>query len=94
MTAPVVKYKRQLDGIEKVEVLRETASSVWIATKIGDRRESKATDWFSYHDTWAAAHKVIADEAGKNIARAQDALHAAICHQTAVAAMREPGAGE
>lgn len=47
----ITKFKTSginFSKIDKVEVERETESSVWI----GGRRRSKNTDYECYHDTW------------------------------------------
>ena len=55
------KYKTWDDDIEKVEVFKETAKSVWVKDCIGTRfsRVSKSSRWGIYHNTWKKAHDYV-----------------------------------
>lgn len=51
----IVKYRTRWDQIERVEVDRETESSVFI----NGRRSAKVSGYENFHDSWAAAHACL-----------------------------------
>ena len=56
--------------IEAFEVLRTTAKQVVLPSprrKGGEEREAKETDWYSWHETWEAAHGRIVADAQKKV---------------------------
>jgi hypothetical protein len=66
MSAPIIKFKRTGDKIERVECVRESEASVWVAhlSHFGGKpsepsRVAKNTSYESYHDTWAEAHALL-----------------------------------
>ena len=58
----VVKYRTNSflrKTIERVEIERETESSVWI----GDRRRAKRSEYESYWDSWEEARSYLIEKA-------------------------------
>ena len=66
MNNPIIKYKTQFDSIKRVEVLRETENSVFIAggMKMQCMKEAKRGSFWSYHNSWEEdkAHLVSIEE--------------------------------
>jgi hypothetical protein len=58
------KYRAQFYKIEEIEVLRETEKQVVLMNGL---RESKTTDWQSWHDSFEDAKKHLIDDAQKDI---------------------------
>ncbi len=73
------KYRTRSDDIKikKVEILRETESSIFIATTYGkkkEQREAKCSSYSQYHDTWEAAHEYLLKKGQEWIANARQRL--------------------
>ena len=62
----MIKYRTQLDRIEKVEVVKESEYSVWFPD---GKRAKKGTSYECYFDTWADAHTYLMDEAAKKVSK-------------------------
>jgi hypothetical protein len=58
------KYRTQFDEIKEIEVLRETEKQVVLMNGL---RESKTTEWQSWHDSFEDAKKHLIDAAQKDI---------------------------
>jgi hypothetical protein len=59
--------------IEKVEIERETGSSVWV----GGRRHEKRTNWHIYHNTWDEARTYLLAMATHKVRSCQSSLDSA-----------------
>lgn len=94
------KFYARWDTIKVVEVERETASCVFMNKKNwkGNQiREAKNADWYSYHDTWQAAHdwlvaraQRLLDEAKRRAAEATIQIDVRAAELEKVKALKEP----
>jgi hypothetical protein len=83
----IVKYKTGWgdNKIERVEVLRETEASVYLARNSrvwskdekGERREAKNSEFAQYHDTWEAAKSYLLAKAENELTKARRMLQRA-----------------
>lgn len=83
--APAFSWSRK---IERVEVERESDSSVWIK----GRRHSKTADYASYFDTWALAREALRTAATIKVDLAQRRLAEAQAELAAIEALQPPTA--
>jgi len=60
--------------IEKVEIERETESSVWIK---GIRKGKRTHDWHNFFDTWEEAHNFLLDNSESDLKSARNRLSTA-----------------
>ncbi len=63
-------YRVSCAKIEAFEVLLTTAKQVVLPCpyrKGGEKREAKETGWYSWHETWEAAHARIVADAQKKV---------------------------
>jgi hypothetical protein len=63
-------YRVRWAKIEAFEVLRTTAKQVVLPSthrKGGEEREAKETEWYTWHETWEAAHARIVADAQKKV---------------------------
>jgi len=78
--------------IIEVEVLKETAVSVFIATtsfgKKKEKRETKISGYHQYHDTWEHAYNYLEEQAVLNIEQCQRHLDYAMKQLKKVEAMK------
>jgi len=87
----MIKYKtgsvryRVEPKIEKIEVERETKSTVWIK----GRAERKHGEYHDYHDTWKEARDFLVDNAYEHIDDKTNALEFAEKALDEVMAMEE-----
>lgn len=63
--------------IEEVEVVKETAKQIVVATKsydgkIYEHRTAKGTWYRKYHDTWDEAYEYLVTKTEESIAKAKD----------------------
>ena len=58
------KYRTQFDEIKEIEVLRETEKQIVLMSGL---RESKTTEWQSWHDSFEDAKQHLIDAAQKDI---------------------------
>lgn len=77
--------------IEEVEVTRETSSMVYLATS---KRESKKTEWHSYHPTWEAAHATLTAHAEDQLRAARRRLQQAQGYHGNIKGMKKPETAE
>ena len=80
--------------IEEIEILRETESSVFIATthsRKKEQREAKVSSYHQYHDTWEAAHKYLLEKASVRVASASRRLDYETATLKTIKAMRPEG---
>lgn len=65
----MIKYKAMFGEIKAYEIASETAKTVTIADtkEWTGRRENKVTDYYSWHDTWEAAHAHLIAEAQRKV---------------------------
>ena len=90
------KYPRAL--IVPVEVVRETEHCVFLPTEktkrrpLGERKESKLTEFDEYHDSWDLARKSLTEKAERKILNAQMSLDRAISFADEVKAMQDQAA--
>ena len=90
------EYPRAL--IAPVEVVRETEHCVFFPTEktkrrpLGERMESKLTEFDEYHDSWDLAHKSLTEKAERKILNAQMSLEKARAFADEVKAMQDPAA--
>lgn len=72
----MIKYKTLFDDkIEKVDVVRETDSSVWRLDRRGkERRHSKKSSYEIYFDTWHEAHDYLVEKAKGSVGAAKSRL--------------------
>lgn len=65
----MLMYRLRWNQIEAFEVLRTTEKQVVLANKHrrgGEERENKETEYYSWHETWEAAHaRLLADAQAK-----------------------------
>jgi len=59
-------WRLMFGKIDPVQCAKVTAGCVWPVERNG-RRESRATDWFSYHETWADAHAAMLAKAEQDM---------------------------
>ena len=84
--------------IVPVEVVRETDHCVFLPTvktkrhPLGERKESKLTEWDEYHDSWDLAHKSLTEKAEREILNAQTLLERSRSFADKVKAMQDPEA--
>ena len=90
------KYPRAL--IVPVDVVRETEHCVFLPTEktkrhpLGERKESKLTEFDEYHDSWDLAHKSLTEKAERKILNAQMSLERGRAFADEVKAMQDPAA--
>ena len=63
-------YRVRWAKIEALEVLRTTEKQVVLPNphrKGGEEREAKETEWYTWHETWEAAHARIVADAQKKV---------------------------
>lgn len=81
----IVKFKTEYDAdsIHRVEVVRETKVSVFLARNTNrrsdkaERREAKFGTFDQYHDTWEAAHAYLMEKATEKVVEARYQLERA-----------------
>lgn len=58
--------------IDRVEVERSTDACVFVksAHRKAGERQAKRSEYYQYHETWAAAHAYLLDKAEKSLASA------------------------
>jgi len=58
-------YRVRWGKIEAIEVLRTTDKQVVLPSpsKGGEERQAKETDWYTWHETWEAAHARLVSDA-------------------------------
>lgn len=66
MTEPITMWRSRWDEIKPVQCTKVTAGCVWPVERKG-RRESRSSDWCSYHDTWADAHAALLAKAEREL---------------------------
>jgi hypothetical protein len=98
----ITKYRTEVKDpralIVPVDVLRETEHCVFLPAKktklhpLGERRESKLTEFDEYHDSWDLAHKSLTEKAERKILNAQMSLERAREFADKVKAMQDPAA--
>lgn len=67
----MIKYKAMFGRIQLVEIVSETDKTVVL--KNGSK-EKKDTSYYSYQDTWAAAHNVLLQHAEHEVEKARSAF--------------------
>lgn len=77
--------------IEEVEVTRETSAMVYLA---GGKRESKKTEWHSYHPTWDAAHAALLAHAEFQLKAIRRRLQVAQSYHGNIKEMKKPEVAE
>ena len=84
--------------IEVVEVLRETAESVYVSVRgfggVKERREGKRTQYSEYHDTWEEAHAALLKRAEGGLVAARRVLQSAQDFKGNVVGMKAPSEPE
>lgn len=103
MSAPLVKWHRTGNTqIKRVECVRETDSSVWIAKVVNklagvlgtaEIRHSKGGAYSGYHDTWAEAHAVLLERAEGEVLTARQSLQHAQDRLGNIKGMKPPKEG-
>ena len=76
----MIKYQTTKNGIEiqKVEVTRESKSSIWLLSRTGEERcERKISEYYQYHDTWESAYQYILYMAKSKLRQCRSALESA-----------------
>lgn len=86
----MIKYRTYFDKIETVEVVRETAASVYVGEKMGGRREAKRSSFYNYFDTWQEAHEFLVLRAEIAVSGAQSRLEAEERRFRQIRGMKEP----
>ncbi len=90
------KYPRAL--IVPVEVVRETEHCVFLPTEktrrnqLGERKESKLTEFHEYHDSFDLAKKSLTEKAERQILNAQMSLERARAFADEVKVMQNQAA--
>lgn len=67
----MIKYKTRWEEIKKIEISRESDSSVW---DMQNRRHNKNGEWENYFDTFEEAKNYLIEEKNKEIKKAQEQL--------------------
>ena len=82
--------------IRRVECTKVTACYVWAASngRFGAYRESRASTWHSYHETWAEAHYAALSEADNQLANARRRLEKAQGDYGRIKGMKPPADAE
>ena len=62
----ITMWRLKSDEIKPVQCTKVTPGFVWPVERNG-RRESRATDWASYHETWTDAHAAILHKAERHL---------------------------
>ncbi|MFK3738987.1 hypothetical protein [Massilia sp. TN1-12] len=76
----ITKYKttENSSSIQEVDVIRETASFVYLPRfGGGERREAKQSSWDYYHDSWEEAHAYLMKLAESHVKAARRELELA-----------------
>lgn len=64
----MLMYRVKWQKIEPIEVLRTTEKQVrYLDERGNEQREAKETDWYTWHETWEAAHARIVADAQKKV---------------------------
>jgi len=74
------KYKAVFGRIEQVNIAKETAKQVVLMQEGWNgkpRRESKVTDWYSYHETFEGAKASLVEKAESDIRKCEMAMNRA-----------------
>lgn len=92
----MIKYRTIGQSIAEVEVLRETATSVFLrdegflANASGERREAKRSTYTNYHDSWLEAKQFLLNKAENELITARRALQRAQDVLGNIKGMKEP----
>lgn len=87
----MIKYRAMFGKIEAVEIERETEKQVVLAGYGGRiRRENKVSDWYSWHDTWEGAHKVLIEAAEQKVKNLRLSLETENGRLGQIKGMKEP----
>jgi len=70
MTDHITMWCIRWGGIKPVQCTKVTAGFVWPVERNG-RRESRLSDWCSYHETWTDAHAALLAMAERQLAGAR-----------------------
>ena len=70
MTEPITMWRSRWDEIKPVQCTKVTAGFVW-PVELNGRRESRESDWNSYHETWADAHAALLAKAERELTAAR-----------------------
>jgi hypothetical protein len=82
-------WRLRWDEIKPVQCTKVTAGCVWPVERKG-RRESRLSDWCSYHDTWADAHAALLAKAERKLAAARLQLERAQGDHGRIKGMKPP----
>jgi hypothetical protein len=69
-------WRLRFGDITPVQCTKVTAGFVWPVERKG-RRESRSSDWCSYHETWTDAHAAMLAKAERELAGARRQLERA-----------------
>ena len=76
--------------IQKIEIARETDSSIFLASRHGERREAKRTGYHIYHDSWEDARTHLMEAEAKKELHARASLDKALKNIGILSSMAEP----
>ena len=82
----ITKYRTWFGTIQKIDVEKETSSSVWI----GGRRRAKEGQSERFYDTWLEAWDYLLEEANKDVMLARRRLEMANGKLGNIKGMKEP----
>ncbi len=89
MSAPIIMWRLLWGEIKPVPCTKVTAGCVWPVERNG-RRESRASDWASYHETWADAHAAMLAKAERKLADCRRELERAQGDYGRIQAIKPP----
>ena len=89
----ITMWRLRWDEINPVQCTKVTAGFVWPVERNG-RRESRATDWVSYHETWADAHAAMLHKAERELNSARLQLERAQGDYGRIKGMKSPADAE
>jgi hypothetical protein len=89
MTEPITMWQLRWGDIKPVQCTKVTTGYVWPVERKG-RRESRSSDWCSYHDTWADAHAALLAKAERELAAARLQLQRAQGDHGRIKGMKPP----
>lgn len=83
----MIKYKANVNGIEKIEIRGETTKLVTLLSGI---REAKISEYNCYFDTWEEARAHLIEKVEKDIRKYRTRLEMALAYKDKLEAMQKP----
>jgi hypothetical protein len=89
----ITMWRLRLGTIKSVQCTKVTAFFVW-PVECNGCRESRASDWNSYYETWADAHAALLAKAERKLASARRQLERAQGDYGRIKGMEPPADAE